>query len=378
MTQLDMGLTTLENNLFLILFLAAAVHSVFLCLILCVKSQKEQGLELLGLLMIPIALWLMTYLFHLTGLIISYPHLLGIFGPILYVVGPLYYFFIRRSTHPAHRFRWYHLLHLLPAFYVLWETWPIYVTWTVEAKLAAIKHMHSGADPSIWQVLKASRMTLLILAYVLGAYLHLKKHAVQGSTNPRRIHWLLRFTQLFGAMLLLFICMPFLFWKLELTNAAFFELLLVMILAVSIHVLGYIILRKETVLPELVPPIKYATSPLSIDEITAKKKAIVQYLETKQPWMDSQFSMSALSSELNIPKHHISRILSEGFQQSFYELICQYRVDEIKRRLQAGDAQRFSLMGIARDCGFGNKSSFNRAFKKITGMTPTEWLKTSP
>ena len=37
--------------------------------------------------------------------------------------------------------------------------------------------------------------------------------------------------------------------------------------------------------------------------------------------------------------------------------------------------QKFTLLGLAYDCGFNSKTSFNRNFKKATGFAPSEYLK---
>lgn len=375
---LDMNLSVLEHNLFLLLFSAAAVHSIFLCFIILAKSRKEPGLQWLGILMIPIALWLLTYLFHLSGLIFSYPHLLGIFGPLLYLTGPLYFLFIRRSLNQNANLKWLDFLHIIPAIYVLWEWWPVYFDWSTAVKLAAIERMHSHDKPNLWQLVKANRMLFLILAYIIAASLVLQRRLHQGPSNTKRVRWLLKFSMGFGVVLLLLMFLPLVFLNLPGINAAVIELLFVAILAISIHTLGYVALSKEEILPALDlpnPTIKYTTSPLNAAEIELKKQAILRYLDTESPWADPNFSISELSTDLGIPKHHISQILNEGLQKSFYELICQYRVEAIKQRLKAGDVETYSILGIAKDCGFGSKSSFNRAFKKMTGMTPTEWMK---
>ncbi len=330
-----MGLTTIEINIFLLLFFAAAVHSVFLCTLLLIKSQRERGLAYLGVLMIPIALWLTNYLFYLTKLIESNPHLLGVFGPVLYLMGPLYLFFIHRSTRLAKGFRRFDLIHLLPAVYVLWEWTPIYGL-SAEEKLAIIEQAYSSKQPGVLEILKGHRMILLLLGYVSAAYFYLTKKLIQDELNPRRIQWLMRFTLIFGAILISFIIFPFVFLKLEWANAAVVELLFVVILTVSIHVLAYIVLARDKVLPKLLLPAKapkYATSPLRASEIAAKKQIIIRYLETEKPWKNSQFSIEDLAAAVNMSRHHVSQILGEGERKGFYDLISNYRIDEVKKRL---------------------------------------------
>ena len=154
------------------------------------------------------------------------------------------------------------------------------------------------------------------------------------------------------------------------------ELLFVLIMATVIHVLGYVVLGRDKVLPASVRPAdKYATSPLSASQIATYRQAILQHLKTQRPWLNPDFSIRDLARALDMPRHYVSQVLSEGLQTSFYDLVCQYRLDEVKRRLRSGDVRQYSILGIATECGFGSKSSFNRAFKKSTGLTPSSWLK---
>ena len=68
-------------------------------------------------------------------------------------------------------------------------------------------------------------------------------------------------------------------------------------------------------------------------------------------------------------------MLNTSLNQNFYDFINTYRVSEVKRRLDEGEAENFSILGIAEECGFNSKASFNRVFKKITGTTPTGYMK---
>ncbi|MCK7514990.1 MAG: helix-turn-helix domain-containing protein [Desulfobacterales bacterium] len=64
--------------------------------------------------------------------------------------------------------------------------------------------------------------------------------------------------------------------------------------------------------------------------------------------------------------------------RSFTELVADYRVDEIKKRLSDPD-ETANILNIAYDAGFGTKASFNRIFKDHTGLTPSEFRrKTAP
>ena len=61
--------------------------------------------------------------------------------------------------------------------------------------------------------------------------------------------------------------------------------------------------------------------------------------------------------------------------QNFFDFINGYRIKEAKRLLVDPKGELLTILAIAEEVGFNSKSSFNTAFKKITGMTPTEYKK---
>jgi AraC-like DNA-binding protein len=73
----------------------------------------------------------------------------------------------------------------------------------------------------------------------------------------------------------------------------------------------------------------------------------------------------------------LSRAINQCFKQNFNDFINQRRIEAVKEKLKAGELQRQTLLGIAFDCGFNSKATFNRAFKKMTGVSPKEWLRQS-
>ncbi len=88
--------------------------------------------------------------------------------------------------------------------------------------------------------------------------------------------------------------------------------------------------------------------------------------------MDDAVSLNSLAEQLGIPSRQLSQLINEKLDKSFYDLINFYRIEEAKRQLsdESGDK---SILEIIYDIGFNTKSSFNRAFKKETGMTPSEF-----
>ncbi len=369
-----MQLTPFQNDLFLILFSAAVIHSIYLAFLLFFKSRKERGVKLLGIVMICLSLLIFNYLLYIADWMRIFPHMLGVFAPFVLLIGPAYYFFVVRSVKLDHQFQLLDILHLIPFFYVLIE-WMPYYWWSLEGKLKIIQAAYSDTRPAFYALLLSNRHLFLILGYLIASFFFLSKQ--ESEQLDKRKRWLLKFTRFFAVFLIIDIGLNILFWWFNWPGSVL-ELSLVLVLVFAIHLASYMVLGKEKVLPDILhskDSSKYANSPLNAVNIEYYKKQIIKHLESDKPWLNPDFSVKELAGALNIPRHYISQILTEGLQTNFYDLISQYRIAEVQHRLLAGKAQQYSILGVATECGFGSKSSFNRAFKKNIGQTPSQWLK---
>lgn len=69
----------------------------------------------------------------------------------------------------------------------------------------------------------------------------------------------------------------------------------------------------------------------------------------------------------------MSLYIRESLEISFKEYINQLRVEKVKRLINEGEQEKYTLLSIAEKAGFSSKSSFNEVFKKVTGLTPTQY-----
>ncbi len=74
---------------------------------------------------------------------------------------------------------------------------------------------------------------------------------------------------------------------------------------------------------------------------------------------------------MGVSTHHLSQSINEILKLNFYELINRYRVEEAKNKIR--EETEKSLLQVAFEVGFNNKASFNNAFKKHVGMTPSKY-----
>ena len=121
---------------------------------------------------------------------------------------------------------------------------------------------------------------------------------------------------------------------------------------------------------------RYKKSGLQKQSMKLINERLLNVMQTEQLFLNSTLSLLELSEHLKIPSHHITQTLNEYTNQSFYDFVNLYRVEEFKKKVFAPENSSFSLLGIAFDCGFNSKSSFNRIFKKYTNQAPSEYKNT--
>ncbi|MFY0654667.1 MAG: AraC family transcriptional regulator [Cyclobacteriaceae bacterium] len=93
-----------------------------------------------------------------------------------------------------------------------------------------------------------------------------------------------------------------------------------------------------------------------------------------QVFLDPELSLAGLSKMLDVPKNKLSEYFS-SHGQSFRSFINNHRVDHFSELIHQGKHEQFSFLGLALESGFNSKASFNRIFKEVKGMTPSDFIK---
>jgi len=122
-------------------------------------------------------------------------------------------------------------------------------------------------------------------------------------------------------------------------------------------------------------PRKYMRSGLKQKDVAQYIRQLEKHMDESKPFLDRELSIYDLSKQLGIPRHFLSEVINEHLGKNFYNLVNDYRVEEVKRRLEDPRYKQLTILAIAYDSGFNAKSSFNTIFKEKTGMTPSEYQK---
>ena len=90
-------------------------------------------------------------------------------------------------------------------------------------------------------------------------------------------------------------------------------------------------------------------------------------------YLDAELSLNSLAKKLNLQPHELSRIVNVGLKKSFTDLINEYRVAEVIRKMKDPAYHHLTILGIAFEAGFSSKATFNRAFKQVLGKNPVDY-----
>ncbi|PWN62834.1 helix-turn-helix domain-containing protein [Chryseobacterium viscerum] len=129
-------------------------------------------------------------------------------------------------------------------------------------------------------------------------------------------------------------------------------------------------IEKKTLNIELQPAPVVEKTPFA-DELFEKIELVMR---EKQLYKDVNFNISKLSTEMNINSSYISKSIRVKGYPNFNNYLNMYRIECVKRLLNENDLEKVTLMYIYTEAGFSNQSTFNRVFKQMESITPSEYI----
>lgn len=120
---------------------------------------------------------------------------------------------------------------------------------------------------------------------------------------------------------------------------------------------------------------KYKANRMSEAECKELHDRLVAYVEKEKPYINPDLKMGELAAALHTSSHSLSYLLNQYLNQSYYDFINEYRVAQFKKMVEDNDYSRYTLTALAELCGFSSRASFFRSFKKSTGVTPNEYIR---
>lgn len=309
--------------------------------------------------------------------------------PMGVALAPLIYLYVKAITTSKFKFRKTDWLHFILAFSLILFRLVIYFYDSLQPGFDETQNgiLKLSLDEPIIQpilIFVSFAQMLLYLAFTFQLFYNYRKLIIDYFSNTYKLelNWILSFLIAF-TLLFLYSSLQDIVGSLivEINYEQRWWLNIFMALIVLyVGVKGYF--TKTTKLNKL--PFTFSTN---IDFIARQKDEdlpflasdldkVTDFMKNKKPYLNPDLNLSDLSISLNFTRAELSKIINTGFGKNFNDFINEYRVNAFKAKLESGEHQQLSLLGIAYDCGFNSKATFNRVFKKITQNSPTEFLNT--
>lgn len=383
--------------------LLGALQGVVLAVMLARQPTSRRAHRILAVAVLTFSLHLASFVYYTTTLVERYPQFFGLPYPLPFLFGPLLYLYARSASDRTRPLDARDLWHFAPFAMALVSTMPIYLASSAE-KLALFHRILAGEGP--WYVEATDTLKLVSgIGYSLATLALLRRHASEMADNYSTLErvnlaWLRRLTGWATGIWVLAIAFD-LAGRAGLAIPAAGDQFVAIAITLLIYGVGYLGLRQPEIfrfttaehpvpgqvpipqaaavavasveLPEETPAPRYERSGLTPREgelLTARLRTL---MDQARPWRDPELTLADLATQLGTSPHKLSEVLNGQLAVSFYDFVNGYRIREVQARLAGPDGASQKLLAIALDAGFASKSTFNAAFKKLTGQTPSEY-----
>lgn len=299
----------------------------------------------------------------------------------IYLAAPALYLHIKTSLFSNYKLKakdsWHSLPFLLLLGIVLWLIIVEYTQGNVSEQ----------TERNIGLIFYAV-LYLQTFSYLYYSYRELKKHKRifyenYSNTNTKRYAYIANLILMVAVLYFLSMVNIFTRWVYQFESFSFISY--VVITAVLILFCWLIILGLRS--PELFideakaqPSVKKLVK-LNAGNLTLKSEAennelgerVNQYMKEEEPFLDASLTLHTLAQETGISSRELSILINHHLDKHFFDFVNEYRIEKAMELLTSPDRRDFTVLEILYEVGFNSKSSFNTAFKKHTGLTPTEY-----
>jgi AraC-like DNA-binding protein len=370
------------------IILLGTLQGFIICCLLFYSKKNRLGNRLLAKLIFLMSLAsLNLYLnevgfFNLNGLTSTLNALLPMV--VVMPMGPLIYFYIQSSLDPEFKITKNHRLHFLPIIIDLVPSFTVIIFFAgVYQKVIRpyakpwgifIDHYNTYADVPRW-------MSITFYLWLSVRYLlTLKNKNHPGNGQMAVFKWMQQFVYIFLVFQFIWLLylVPYVipqYTDFMLDTFKWYPVYIPLaILIYWLGIKGYLISYQQGITKKN-SSIPSSLSGTSIDETVSLLK---KSMEDDKIYLDPNLNLNLLAIHIGIGQKTISAVLNQHLQKSFNEFINQYRVDAVKTKLQQPETVNLTIAGIASTCGFNSQATFQRTFKELTGMSPSEYRKLAP
>ncbi|KMQ64476.1 DNA-binding protein [Chryseobacterium angstadtii] len=376
-----------KSNVLIIVTVISLFVSLFLALFLVtVKTKYKTSNSLFALFLIIIS---MDICEPLISSLFDRPSNLGMLrNTCAFLQIPVFYLYVLSVCYSDFRVKPIHLLHLLPFLIANVVLLPHFYMVDIASKINFIINRQSSLELKFNHIL----IHIQIITYIIAVFMILKKTKKlylenYAGTSINSYRWLLQFTVVLAVLYLIalfknifkFSDYPYISdWiKIGLIVFQLFMVCWYLFKALNNPGLFRSVDSKLQLVSDIVLEEK-KNNPQTTEneeEFNAEVMKLKKYMTEEKPFLNPSLTIQDVSNGTEIPVRELSVLINHKLGQHFYDFINSYRIENAMDILKDATKNKLTVLEILYEVGFNSKSSFNTAFKKHTGATPTFYRK---
>ena len=321
----------------------------------------------------------------------------------LFFIGPIIYFYLQSLLNPIFKFQKKQIIHLVPGILYLLYSLLIFANDCFIVKETYFYSNGMDKDFEQWYQISGQISMVFYFLISLNYYFNYKKLVVAVSSNANALlfEWIKNYLIAFLIMLvlpILFDVLGIVFPEIKSYEGSWWFYFLYSIVLLYIAITGYSnnaitkigfqfkfyeqnlvyylteSLNSNIIFENIVDIKHEVVEDIDDKNLLKWKTAIENLIVSESLFKNSELTLIEIAKKLEINIAIISKTVNQEFGVNFNDFVNNYRVEAVKNSFAKGEHKKSTLLGIAYDCGFNSKATFNRAFKKNTGKTPKEYL----
>jgi AraC-like DNA-binding protein len=366
--------------------LLGGVHGIVLAAMLWRRPQNWRANRWLAALLGSLALMLFDGFLGASGAHEAHPHLIGVGASLPFLFGPFLFLYVRAMTTTSEPRVWPH--------FVAWAAYTVllladFYLKSADFKTAFAKQLLEGDEPTYVTVTEVAKFALGF-GYVIASLVLLRRHKPHmqelysnlSDVDLRWLVWLIALNGVtWGVAFVLFVVR--LAGHLD-EQSATIQISVDLISTIVVFVIGYFQLNQAPIIalakieaptaeaaPEPAPT--YQRARLADTDATDLESRLRAAMAKDQLYKRSGLTLADLADAIGATPHEVSQVLSTRLDRNFYGFINDHRIEHVKAALADAKRRDTSVLDLAFEAGFSSKSTFNAAFRKATGATPSEF-----
>ncbi|GLU43720.1 helix-turn-helix transcriptional regulator [Allomuricauda sp. NBRC 101325] len=339
------------------------------------KKIDKQSRIIISIFIFIHSLFILNICVNQTNYVFQYPHtyLMSTWSSFMY--GPLLFLYFRRVS-KSHQFNNKDLLHFLPTVALtLYMFFTVYAFTGSEKILQMLSRLQEGLNPG-----DSTKLVLLVIlkALSLAVYAYFVHRILRTNNNglPQKTRiWQKNMYVIHVSYVVVYIIYG-LYIMAGKNTGIMFHAPIILMSAMVLYV-GYAANVQPDVFSgcyaytnRLFP--KYVKSGLTHSLSNELKENLTDLFENEKLYRHNDINLDMVAEKLETTRHNASQLINEHFNMSFHQFVNSYRINEAVELLKTENER--NIIDIAYEVGYNNKVSFNKAFKKNTDLTPSQYL----